>query len=196
MPSMSGWVLRLDYIHNCQVIHCTFLCPRSRAGSCDAAVPQDPRRTPPRFYALDVGLDVATAQVIPPVVFLVFQFLCPRCRAGCCDTPRRSLTSSKAHPSFNALDVGLGLATRRVHQRGPRGVSVSMPWMSGWGVATRLVLVLVRLFSFLDWFLSVATGCCCCYPTAMAMGGGRPRAGMVRRGRPRRSRRSGRWRRC
>src|SRR6266508_2210537 len=86
-----------------------FLCPRCRAGCCEAAPSDLDAGDGERFYALDVGLGVARLQtfcamrdsldvsmpsmsgwvlrgsLVVEVCSTAVPFLCPRCRAGCCE---------------------------------------------------------------------------------------------------------------
>ncbi len=82
MPSMSGWVLRRPDGGD-KFFDALFLCPRCRAGCCDASAVLAPVLA--RFYALDVGLGVATRT--------------------------RKSSSRSRRSGFYALDVGLGVAT-------------------------------------------------------------------------------------
>ncbi len=176
MPSMSGWVLRAGGCrHGCREPS-RFLCPRCRAGCCEAqgrrqvgappvSMPSmsgwvlrgDPRtaRGPLglRFYALDVGLGVARKTALRKA--LADPFLCPRCRAGCCE--HRGRRDDHRHQGFYALDVGLGVARSTWRTTSvPR--EVSMPSMSGWvlrgrGAAAHSPSVTVSMPSMSGWVL-------------------------------------------
>jgi hypothetical protein len=93
--------------------HSSFLCPRCRAGLCDAHA--DPTGLGSVaitcFYALDVGLGFATELAALP---------------------------GWNPMGFYALDVGLGFATCAVGDRDDGRRRVSMPSMSGWALRRML----------------------------------------------------------
>ncbi len=107
-----------------------FLCPRCRAGCCEAQSVGQPKYAN-RFYALDVGLGVASALA--------------------------SAGAAECRHCFYALDVGLGVA--RQGQRHPAARRVSMPSMSGWVLRVRANPAnLVLFFTFLC--PRCRAGCC------------------------------------
>ncbi len=84
---------------------------------------------PAGFYALDVGLGVASNIMLEEMQNQLF--LCPRCRAGCCEPPDLLVWYQDVE-GFYALDVGLGVARPFIIREVLEAEGVSMPSMSGW----------------------------------------------------------------